>query len=142
MIKYGVETRQSRVLLVSKKGGNDAYWFLSFFLLCIRCILYTSVWSSVACYCILASFLSTFPCPFPRQKEKTYSRAPSPRGYKAPMLLWFFLATKVENNSLRYIFINKGQLVPRRELQRRGLTWGGKFASPRVLLIDAFYQLC
>lgn len=38
-----------------------------------------------------ASFPSNFPWPFPRQKDKTDSRTPSPGGYKAPVLSWFSL---------------------------------------------------
>lgn len=66
------------------EDASDQHWrkrawccfdFCLFFLLCIVCIVYTYIWSSVAYYRFLASLPSTFPSP-DMQKDKTWCKAP------------------------------------------------------------------
>ena len=96
-------------------------FFLFFF--SVPSVFFTHVFVALWPTVLVPGFPSTFPRRFPKQKDKTNSRAPSPRGYKAPVLSWFFLGAKVESNSWRYLFMDKASAQG--GLQRRNSILGG-----------------
>lgn len=93
---HGVEL--ALVLALVCGGITKPFWFfLPFFsFVCILCILYARVCSRLCWWLV---FPALFHALFPRQKDKTYS--------KAPILSGFSLATKAQKQLFRHIPVNK-----------------------------------